>query len=525
MKVLLADNIHPAAVALLKEKVEVIEAIGVSEDKLIESISDVEAVLLRSKPKLTRKVLEKTKKLKVIGRAGVGVDNIDVDFATKKGIIVVNAPEASTTTVAEHTFGMILGLARKIPQAVANVKGGGWDKKKFMGTELRGKTLGVIGIGRIGSRVAEIGKAFEMKVLAYDPYISEEVAKKKGVELVEFEELLKNSDFVTLHIPKTDKNIGLIGTGELGIMKPTAYLVSCARGGIVDEEALNTALRKKIIAGAALDVFEKEPPHDSPLLGLDDIITTPHLGASTKEAQENASVTAAKDVLAVLENRTPINAVNMPVFAPEVMEKLGPFLELCEDMGRFAIQLIEDRVEEISVVYCGNLRKIKELSLLTNTLLKSVLAPILLNTINIVNSEIVAKDRGIKVVEGKREDSEDFSSMIILTIKTDTESIELKGVLFGDVQPKIVGIDGHDLELVLRGNILIIRNEDRPGIIGNIATILGRYSINIGGMHVGRKKLGEPQIMAIYLDQSISEETLTSLSLIDGVLSARITKN
>jgi D-3-phosphoglycerate dehydrogenase len=525
MKVLLASNIHPAAIEMLKKKVEVTEAAGASLEDLKEMISDVDGVMVRSKPKLTKDILEHAKKLKVIGRAGVGVDNIDVNYATKSGIIVVNAPEASTTTVAEHAFGMILGLARMIPQAVANVKSGRWDKKKFMGTELRGKTLGVIGIGRIGSRVAEIGRAFGMSVIAYDPYISAEMAAKKGIDLLDFNELLARSDFVTLHIPRTEKTAGLIGESALGLMKPTAYIVSCARGGIVDETALYDALKAGKIAGAALDVFEKEPPEGSPLLGLENIITTPHLGASTREAQENASVTTAKDVLAVLTNETPKNAVNMPVIAPETMEQLNPYLTLSEEMGRLATQLVSGRVEGIDVVYCGELRDVEELSFLTNTILKSVLAPILLNTINIVNSEIIAKDRGIKVVQGEREDAEDFVSMIIVKIKTDSESLELKGVLFGELHPKIVGIDGYDLELVPSGNILIIRNEDRPGIIGNITTTLGHHGINIGAMQVGRKNVGEAQIMALNIDQEVSEETLTSLSLIEGVLSVRMTKN
>jgi D-3-phosphoglycerate dehydrogenase len=525
MKVLLADNIHPTAVKMLKEKAEVTLAVGVPKEELVEKIADADAVMVRSKPKLTKDILEQAKRLKVIGRAGVGVDNIDVDFATKKGIIVVNAPAASTTTVAEHTFGMILALARKLPHAAANVKSGNWDKKRFMGTELRGKTLGVIGIGRIGSRVADIGRAFAMEVIAFDPYISSETAKKTGIKLVEFDGLLRSSDFITLHIPRTEKTTGLIGKKELESMKPSAYLVNCARGGIVDEKALYNALKNGVIAGAALDVFKKEPPEGSPLLDLENFIGTPHLGASTQEAQESASTTTAEDILAVLENRAPKNAVNMPVFAPEIMERLTPFIPLCEKMGRFAVQQVEGRVNEISAIYCGSLREVKELSLLTNTLLKSILAPILLNTINLVNSAIVAKNRGIKVTQGEREDSEEFESMIILTIETDEDSVELKGVLFGNIQPKIVGINSYAMDIVPEGNILLIKHEDRPGIIGNISTTLGRHGINIGSMYVGRKKVGETQIMALGIDQDVTEETLTSLGLVDGVSSVRMTKN
>jgi len=521
MKILIADSIHPSALAMLREKAELVDAVGASEEELMEKISDVDAVMLRSKPKLTSDVLRHAKRLKVIGRAGVGVDNIDVDYATKKGVIVVNAPEASTTTVAEHTFGMILSLARKIPPAVASLKSGRWEKKRFMGVELKGKTLGIIGFGRIGSRVAELGKAFGMKVVAYDPYISVEAARKKGVELVELEELLKVSDIITLHIPRTEKTIGLIGRKELEMMKSTAFLVNCARGGVVDEDALLHALKDGWIGGAALDVFEREPPLGSALLELENLIATPHLGASTAEAQESASMSTARDVLAVLENRTPKNAVNMPAFGPEAMERLSPYLHLCELLGRFCIQLVEGRVREVSVIYCGELMDVEELSLLTSTVLKGLLAPILLNTINVVNAEIVARERGIKVVQGTSEDAEEYPAMVVLRVKSDIEAIELKGVLFAGLHPRIVGVDGYAMDIAPEGRILIIRNEDRPGIIGRIATTLGRHSINIGSMHVGRKRIGGTQIMAVSIDQDISEETLTSLSLIDGVLSVR----
>ena len=525
MKVLLASNIHPAAIEMLKEKVEVVEAAGASFEELIEMISDADGVMVRSKPKLTKDVLEHAKHLKVIGRAGVGVDNIDVDYATKRGVIVVNAPEASTTTVAEHAFGMILSLARKIPQAVANVKSGRWDKKKFMGTELRGKTLGVVGLGRIGSRVAEMGRAFGMDIIAYDPYLSQETAQKRGIELLDIDEVLKKADFVTLHLPRTEKTAGLIGNHAFEIMKKTAYLVNCARGGIVDESALKEALSKGEIAGAALDVYEAEPPADSSILDFDSLIATPHLGASTVEAQENASVTTARDILAVLSGEAPKNPVNMPVFAPDVMERLNPYIGLCENMGKFAIQLTSGRVESVEVVYCGSLRDLKEKGLLTKTVLKSLLSPILLSTINIVNSELIARDRGIKVIQGEREDAEDFASMIILTVKSDEASLELKGVVLGGMHQKIVGIDGYSLEIVPSGNILLVKNEDRPGIIGSIATTLGRHGINIGSMQAGRKKLGDTQIMALTMDQEISEEALTALSLVDGVLSVKATKN
>ena len=526
MKVLLASNIHPAAVEYLNKSVdEVVEAPGVSNEELIELISDADAVMIRSKPKLTKEILEHGKNLKVIGRAGVGVDNIDVEYATKKGIIVVNAPEASTTTVAEHTFGMVLALARKIPQGVANVKSGRWDKKKFMGTELQGKTIGIVGMGRIGSRVGEFAKAFKTDIIAYDPYVTEELAEKKGFKLVEMDELLSDSDIITLHMPRTDKTADMINSDAFKKMKSTAFLINCSRGGIVDENALYLALKNGEIAGAALDVFTAEPPGETPLLALDNFISTPHLGASTQEAQVNASLTTAEDILSVLENKSPKNPVNMTSFDPEVLNALNPYIRLCEKLGNFAIQLIDGRLSELSVVFCGSLAGSKGLDILLSTVLRSVLSPILMSTINIVNADLVAKDRGIKVVQGEREDSEDHDALVILKAKTDEDELEIKATVLGGIHPRIIGIDDYEMDITPEGNILIVKHEDKPGIIGNLATTLGHHDINIGSMQVGRKKKGDAQVMAVNIDQIIEEETLTSLSLVDGVKTVKFTKN
>ena len=334
MKILVSDPLHPSGVELLRKAGEVEVAHGLQKEQLLEKVRDIDALLVRSETKVTKEVIAAAKNLKVIGRAGVGVDNIDLGAATARGIVVVNSPEASSITVAEHTLGLMLSLARKIPSANASLKGGKWEKKKFMGIELRSKTLGVVGMGRIGSQVVKRAKAFEMDVLAYDPYLSEKQARAMGAKVADLETVLREADFISLHVPLTEKTRGLIGKEALEKMKKTTYIVNCARGGIVDEKALFEALSSGRIAGAALDVFEKEPPLESPLLKLESIVLTPHLGASTVEAQLNASVIACEEVVNVLQNRAAKNVVNMPVLAPEALEGLKNFIPLAERLGR-----------------------------------------------------------------------------------------------------------------------------------------------------------------------------------------------
>jgi D-3-phosphoglycerate dehydrogenase len=523
MKILVSDHLHEAGIEILKTEAEVEVATGLSKEELIEKIRDKDALLVRSATKVTADVIEAAERLKVIGRAGVGVDNIDLDAATKRGIVVVNAPEASSITVAEHTMGLMLSLARKIPFADSSLKTNKWEKKKFLGVELRGKTLGIIGLGRIGSRVAKKARAFEMEVIAYDPYISEKLAKELGVELVGFEELLRRSDFITIHVPLTEKTRGLIGKKEIEKMKDGAYIINCARGGIVDEKALYDGLKSGKLGGAALDVFEKEPPIGNPLLKLDNIIVTPHLGASTEEAQIFASVIACKEVLKVLRNEPPRYSVNMPAFEPEVLKELSDYLPLAEGMGRFAIQLVGGRIKDVSVTYCGKLLQVRELNALTNSLLKGILEPILTSGVNLLNAPVLARNRGIRITEGKRDDAEDYESMIILGVKTDEEGTQVKGTLLGE-RPRIVEIDGYKVDFEPKGDFLLVKHEDKPGMIGRVALSLGENKINIGSMQVGRKEVGGIQLMVLTVDHEVPNEVLDTIYSIDGIKMVKTAK-
>jgi len=516
MKILVSDALHEAGIELLRKVADVEVATGLGDEQLIEKIRSADALLVRSKTKVTKNVIQAAKKLKVIGRAGVGVDNIDLEAATKRGIVVVNAPEASSITVAEHTIGLMLAIARKIPFADASLKSGKWEKKKFLGIELRGKTLGVIGFGRIGSQVVAKAKAFGMQILVYDPYISEKLAKDLGAKITDLEELIKNSDFITLHVPLTEQTRGMIGKREIEKMKKGTFIINCARGGIVDEKALYEGLKSGKIAGVALDVFEKEPPLESPLLKLDNVIVTPHLGASTEEAQKYASIIACEEVMRVLKNEAPHNVVNMPVFSPEVLEKLRGYLPLVGSLGKFSIQLVKGRISDVSITYCGKLLEVEEMNVLTNAALSGLLSPILSESVNLLNAPIVAKNRGIRVTEGRREDSEKFGNLMILKIRTDREETEVKGTLLGE-EARIVSIDGYSLDLAPKGEILLVKHEDRPGMIGEVALSLGKQKINIATMQVGRKEIGGMQLMAITVDQQVSKEVLRTISKIGGV--------
>ncbi|MBI4344570.1 MAG: phosphoglycerate dehydrogenase [Euryarchaeota archaeon] len=517
MKILVSDPLHPSGVELLKKVGEVEVAQGLQKEQLLEKVKEIDALLVRSETKVTKEVIAAAKNLKVIGRAGVGVDNIDLEAATARGIVVVNSPEASSITVAEHTLGLMLSLARKVPSANASLKGGKWEKKKFMGIELRSKTLGVVGMGRIGSQVVKRAKAFEMDVLAYDPYLSEKQARALGAKVTDLETVLREADFISLHVPLTDKTRGLIGKETLEKMKKTAYVINCARGGIVDEKALFEALSSGRIAGAALDVFEKEPPLESPLLKLENIILTPHLGASTVEAQLHASVIACEEVANVLQNRAAKNVVNMPVLAPEALEGLKNFIPLAGGLGRFAIQLSKGRVGDVDVTYAGGLKDFQDLGVLTNALLCGLLAPILTEGINLFNAPIIARNRGIRVTEGKREDSEKYQNLIDLKVRTDAWETTIKGTLLGGEEARIVEVEGYPLDLPPRGRILLVRHEDRPGMIGKVAMALGERGINIGSMQVGRREVGGLQLMVLTVDQEVDQRVLEAVKGIAGV--------
>lgn len=514
MKVLVTDGVHEAGVELLRKEAKVEVAPELSEEQLARKIKEFDALVVRSKTRVTKNVISAAKKLKVIGRAGVGVDNIDLNAATRRGIAVVNSPEASSITVAEHTFGLMLAMARRIPFADASLKSGKWEKKKFFGLELRGKTLGIIGLGRIGSQVALKAKAFGMQILAYDPYINEQFAKEIGARIVSFDELIRRSDFITMHVPITDSTKKLIGSREIGRMKNGVFLVNCARGGIIDEKALYQGLKSGKVACAALDVFEREPPVDSPLLKLENIVVTPHLGASTEEAQIYASTIVCEEVLKVLRNEAPRNVVNMPAFSPEVVEKLKGYISLAESLGRFSVQILKGRISDVVITYCGKLIENPDLKILTNSVLSGLLSPILSQDVNLLNAPIIARNRGIRVTEGRREGAEKFESMIMLRVKTNKDKSEVSGTLLGSEQ-KITGIDGYAVDLHPDGSILLVKHEDRPGMIGKVATSLGRRKINIASMQVGRRQ--NVQLMALKVDQRVSGDALSAIGKIRGI--------
>jgi len=522
MKVLVTDSIDKAGVELLEEIAEVEVETGLPPEELKKRIRDADALMIRSATKVTADVIDAAKKLKVIGRAGVGVDNVDLKAATRKGILVVNAPESSSITVAEHAMGLILALARKIPPASSSLKDGKWEKKRFMGVELRGKNLGVVGLGRIGSQVVIRAKGFGMNILGYDPYVSEDYARELGIELLELDELLKRSDMVSLHVPKTKDTENFIGEKELAKMKKGAYLINASRGGIIDEEALFKALESGRLGGAALDVFNKEPPSESPLLKLENVIATPHLGASTEEAQRNAAVITAEEIRKVLLNKTPKNVVNMPVFDQEVVEKARDYLPLAEKMGQFGIGIVGGGIESVSVTYCGEIAELKEFDVLTNSVLKGMLTPILTGSVNLFNAPMVARKRGIKVTESKREYAEGHSALIVVDLKGGRHGVQIKGVLLGKELPRIVGIDGYAVEVTPEGRIMLVRHEDRPGMIGKVATALGDNGINIGFMEVGRKEVGGIQLMILSIDTPIPKPVLDVINLIDGVEEVKI---
>ena len=521
MKVLVSDQLHEAGIELLKGAADVEVATGLEKDVLVKKIRDKDAILVRSATKVTSDVIKAGKKLKVIGRAGVGVDNIDMGAATERGIVIVNSPTASSITVAEHTIGLMLSLARNIPFADSSLKSRKWEKKKFLGIELHGKTLGIIGMGRIGLEVAKKAKAFDMNIIAYDPYISEKAIRKFRAEVVDLDILFARSDFITLHVPLTDETRYIIGEKAISQMKNGVCIINCARGGIIDEKALLKGLESGKVGGAALDVFEIEPPLESPLLKNPRFVATPHLGASTEEAQRYASVIACEEVIKVLNNEPPRYAVNMPVFSQEVLDEVKEYLPLVENIGRFTTQLLSGRMSDISVTYCGKLLELSDISILTNALLKGLLTPILTEGITLLNAPIVAKNRGIGMTEGRREDSEKFQNLIVLGVKTDDSEIEIKGTLLGE-EARIVSIEGYGVDLVPRGKILLVKHKDRPGMIGRIAMSLGEHGINIGSMQVGRKQVGGVQLMVLTVDHKISKEALEDIASVDGIEEANV---
>jgi D-3-phosphoglycerate dehydrogenase len=521
MRVLISDTISPRGINILKKaKFEVDVKTGLTPEKLKKEIGSYDALIVRSATKVTADIIKSAKNLKVIGRAGSGLDNVDQTAATKQGIVVMNAPGGNTITTAEHTMALLLSMARQIPQATASMKKGKWEKKKFMGIEIYNKTLGIIGLGNIGSQVAKMAQGMGMYVITYDPFLSEEKARTLGVKVVDLDELLKKSDFITIHTPLTNETKRLINAERIAKMKRGVRLINTARGGIVDEMALYDALKSGKIAAAALDVFEKEPPEDSPLLRLDNVIATPHLGAATEEAQENVAIAIAEQIVDYLIHGTIRNAVNFPSVPPDILPSLQPYINLAERLGSFLSQNFEGGINEVIVEYRGGVIGLV-LEPIKVAVLKGILTPILGETVNFVNAPLIAKERGIEVKEITTSDAGDYHSMLIIKIRAGSKEGMVAGILHGKKDPRIIIIDGFAVEVVPEGEMLVLSNIDKPGVIGNIGTLLGKNNINIARMQFGREKPGGRAISVVSVDTPVSKEVLSEIKKLPNVLSVK----
>ena len=511
-KILISDPLAKEGIDVLKKisgfKVDIKTKLPAEELKRL--IKQYDALIIRSQTKVTKDIIKGADKLKVIGRAGIGLDNVDVNEASKKGIIVMNSPTGNTTSTAEHTFSLLLALSRNIPQADASLKQKRWERKKLMGVELYGKTLGIIGLGRIGGEVAKRAFSFKMKVQATDPFLSQEKAKELGVELVDMKTLLKTSDYITVHTPLTKLTNHLIDKKAISMMKNTVRIVNCARGGIVDESALAEAVEKGKIAGAALDVYEKEPPFESKVLSSNRIITTPHLGASTEEAQINVAIDIAKSVRDTLLNKGIRNAVNVPSVDPELLKTMKPYLELAEKMGLLQAQIINGYIKTVRITYVGEIVH-QNLSAITMSIIKGLLSPALEEKVNNVNAVVIARERGINIIERRTEEVEDFAHLIHVSVETNKMKNSIMGTLFTKTEPRVVKFNNFYVEVIPRGHMLFIYNKDMPGIVGQIGTLLGDAKINIAGMTFGREKKGGNAITFLNVDSEVPESILKKI--------------
>lgn len=511
-KVLVSDKIAADGVKILKSAGFVVdEKTGLDEAAIIQIIPEYDAMIVRSQTRVTAPIINASKKLKVIGRAGVGTDNIDVAAATKKGVIVLNSPEGNTIAAAEHTFAMMLALARNIPNAVATMREGKWDRQKFVGSELYGKTLGVIGLGKIGSRVAGYGLAFGMTVVGYDPFASEEFATKLGVALKSVDEILQTSDFVTVHVPKNKDTENLINLQNMQKMKVGARLINCARGGIISEKDLEQAIQKGFVAGAAFDVFNEEPALNHPLSKLPQVITTPHLGASTEEAQVNVALDVAAQIVEVLLGGDAKAAVNIPAMNPKWLGQVKKYFVLAEKVASLAGQLAQEAILEVRVEYSGEIAK-KEIAPLTVAIQKSLLEAEGIEGVNYVNAPLLLTEKGMKWVDSKVESMIDFSNLITVTLKTAKGTRQVAGTYFEGVGERIVSIDGFKLNLEPQGLLLIVPNIDKPGIVGEIGTLLAQNKINIASMIVGRESIGGNAVTVISVDNDVPKMVLDQIS-------------
>ncbi|MDH3360392.1 MAG: phosphoglycerate dehydrogenase [Desulfobulbaceae bacterium] len=510
MKVLISDNLAPVGAKILQDAgLEVDINTGLAPEELKKIISNYDGLVIRSATKATAEIIEAADNLKVIGRAGIGLDNVDIAAASKRGIVVMNAPDGNATTAAEHAISMMMALTRNIPQATTSMKAEKWEKKKFQGREVTGKTLGIVGIGRIGSIVANRAQGLHMKVIAFDPHMPKELVEKMGIELVSLEDLCKRSDFISVHVPLTKETKHVLSTKEFKAMKNDARFIDCARGGVVDEKALYEALTTGEIAGAALDVFEVEPTNleNCPLLGLDNFICTPHLGASTAEAQENVAVAIAEQMSDYLNTGTVTNAVNVPSVSAEVLSKVKPYISLAEMLGSLHMQIAKGGVEEVNIEYIGDLAEMNS-SPVTVAFLKGLFTPILGEAVNYVNAPMIAKDRGIRVVESKTSHSDDFTNLLLIRVKTTEGENVLAGTVFGKKEPRLVRLNAFRMEALPIGPMLFVYNKNVPGVIGSLGTTIGTGGVNISRMTVGNEADQGRNVILLNTDKLIEKDLL-----------------
>ncbi|WP_096701373.1 phosphoglycerate dehydrogenase [Magnetospirillum sp. 15-1] len=519
-KVLISDKLSPAAVQIFKDRgIEADVKTGLAPDELKAIIGQYDGLAIRSNTKVTTEILAAATNLKVVGRAGIGVDNVDVPAATARGIVVMNTPFGNSITTAEHAIAMMFALAREIPQADASTHAGKWEKNRFMGVELTGKVLGIVGCGNIGAIVADRAQGLRMRVIAYDPFLSVERAKELNVEKVELDELFPRADFITLHTPLTDATRNIIDAKAMAKMKKGVRIINCARGGLVVEEDLLAALESGQVAGAALDVFKTEPAKENALFGNPKVVCTPHLGASTSEAQENVALQVAEQMADYLLTGAVTNALNIPSVSAEDAPKLRPYMTLANQIGSFAGQLTETGIKDVKIEYLGHVASLNTKPL-TAMVLEGLLKP-MNEAVNMVNAPVVAKERNIKVSEVKTESEGDYHTLIRLTVTTDKRERSVAGTLFGGDKARVVEIKGISIEAELGQNMLYVTNQDKPGFIGALGTLLGANGVNIATFHLGRSEAGGDAILLTQVDQPVSNDLLEKVRALPQVVQAK----
>ncbi|HJU10407.1 MAG TPA: phosphoglycerate dehydrogenase [Candidatus Binataceae bacterium] len=525
-RVLLSDSLAPQGIEVLKDdsRIQCDIRTGLSSAQLAEIISCYDALLIRSSTKVTREIIERASSLKVIGRAGVGVDNVDLDAATRRGIVVMNSPLGNSVTTAEHTIAMMMALSRHIPAADAATRAGRWERGKFTGIEVFNKTFGIIGLGNIGRIVADRALGLKMKVIGFDPILTSDAAARVGVEMVGLEELFRRADFITVHTPLTDETRGLVGPAAFAQMKPGARVINCARGGIIDEDALYAALKSGRIAGAAMDVFVDEPPPPThPLLTLDNVIATPHLGAATDEAQVQVGVDIAHQVIEFLTEGTIRHSVNIPALTPKELETLGPHLTLAEKLGRLAAQLIEQAPRQVAIGFAGDAAELKSEPIVASAL-KGLLSGFLDQQFNLVNAPYIARERGIMVTEMRSRETADYINVLTLTVHTAKSVHDVAGSVVGNRALRLIRIDGYPIEATPEGYFLMLHNRDVPGVVGAVGTLLGEAGINIAGLELGRDRIGGTALSLVEVDGPVSPAVLERLKTVSAITSAMLIK-